>query len=256
MYQIWALAKNTWKEAFRKKDFYVFFIFLLVFLVVLCFENFLNISGISRYIKDLGFSLTWIFSLIIAVTFSAKQIPAEIESHTIYPLLAKPITRLHLILGKFLGAVIASTITFSIFYILLAVVSGTKGEGIAPVLLVQSWFCAVLFFALICAISICFSVFLTLSANIAVSFILYLFVISFADRIRDLIFLDNGIVSFVCNIFYYLIPHFEFYDLRLRLVHAWEPLSLGVTAAIFLYTVLYVSFILLITYRGFARKRL
>jgi len=256
MRQIWTLAKNTWKEAFRKKDFYVFFIFLIILLAVLSFENFFNVPGISRYVKDLGYSLTWLFSLIIAVTFSAKQIPSEIESHTIYPLLAKPVTRIQMILGKFFGGVFASILAFSIFYILLALVSQMKGEGITPVLFIQSYICGVLFLSLISAISICFSIYLTLSANVAISFILYFFVIWFGDRLRSLLVLGNKIVSFFYNILYYLIPHFEFYDMRIRVVHAWEPLPIGVVSSIFLYTVCYVFFLFSIAYIGFQRKRL
>ena len=256
MRQIWTLAKNTWKEAFRKKDFYIFVIFLIIFLVVLSFENFFNVPGISRYVKDLGFSITWFFSLIIAVTFSARQIPSEIESHTIYPLLAKPVTRIHMILGKFFGAVIASGLAFSIFYILLALVSRMKGEGIRPMLFIQSYICGVLFLSFISALSICLSIYLTLSANVTISFILYFFIVWFGDRFQSLLVLSNKIASFIYNILYYLIPHFEFYDMRIRVAHSWEPLPIAVILAIFLYTVCYVFFLLLIAHIGFRRKRL
>jgi len=256
MRQIWTLAKNTWKEAFRKKDFYVFFIFLIILLVVLFFENFFNVPGISRYVKDLGFSIIWLFSLIIAITFSAKQIPSEIESHTIYTLLAKPVTRIHIILGKFFGAVIASGLAFSIFYILLTLVSRMKGEGIQPILFIQSYICGVLFLSLISALSICLSIYLTLSANVAMSFILYFFIVWFGDQLHSFLVLNNKIVSFIYNILYYLIPHFEFYDMRIRVVHSWEPFPIGVISAIFLYTICYVIFLLLVAYTGFRRKRL
>lgn len=256
MRQVWILARNTWKEAFRKKDFYVFFIFLFALLVVLSFENFFNIPGISRYIKDLGFSLVWIFSLIIAITFSAKQIPSELETHTIYPLLSKPITRIQVILGKFFGAGFGSVLAFSVFYVLLAIVSYLKGEGIGPALFIESYICGALFLFLISAISICLSIYMTLSANITISFILYFFIVWFGDRLRTFLVMESKVVSFFYNILYYLIPHFEFYDMRVRVVHSWEPLPLGIISAIFLYTVFYISLILWVANAGFRKKRL
>ena len=131
-----------------------------------------------------------------------------------------------------------------------------KGEGITPILFIQSYLCVVMFLSLISAISICFSVYLTLSANVAISFILYFFIVWFGDRFRHLLVLSNKTASFIYNIFYYLIPHFEFYDMRIRVVHSWEPFSLGVIFSIFLYTVFYLCLLLWIACMGFSKKRL
>ena len=60
-----------------------------------------------RYLKDVCLLLIWISSLVIAITTTARQIPAERESRTIFPLLAKPVRRGELIVGKFLGCWLA-----------------------------------------------------------------------------------------------------------------------------------------------------
>jgi ABC-type transport system involved in multi-copper enzyme maturation permease subunit len=72
--------------------------------------NFFNDDRIVRYLKDACLLLIWLSSLVIAITTTARQIPAERESRTIYPLLAKPVGRGEFVVGKFLGCWLASGI--------------------------------------------------------------------------------------------------------------------------------------------------
>ena len=62
---------------------------------------------IVRYLKEICLLLIWISSLVIAITTAARQIPVERENRTIFPLLAKPVTRTQLLVGKFLGCWLA-----------------------------------------------------------------------------------------------------------------------------------------------------
>jgi len=74
------------------------------------------------------------------------------------------------------------------------------------------------------------------------------------DILRAHVIFSKGPYSLLTNIVYYLIPHYEFYDLRVRLAHSWEALPLWVACAIVLYTVLYISVILYISRLKLARK--
>jgi len=256
MIKILILSKYVFKELIRKKDFYVFLILLIGLLVFFYNAAFFGVQDISRYLKDVGFSFIMLFSMIIAVSLSAKQIPSEIESKTIYPLLAKPISRTHFILGKFLGSFLISTITFTIFYAFYLLVISSKGEGVTLVLAIQAYMLSVLLLAMLSSITICFSLFFTVSANIAMVFMLY-FVISWYNGIlRNLIVSSTQKIAYFYNILYYLLPHFEFYDIKTRLVHMWDPLPLWVMMAIFLYTTIYVSFIIWIANTFFRKKTL
>ena len=121
MRTILCLAGGMVKELLRKKDFYVLFILMIVLLVFLSLQTFFDVEGISRYIRDLGYTLVMLFSFIIAVTFCAKQLPSEIASGTIYPLLAKPVSRFKVVLGKFCGGFIVSAVSFTLFYGIFAI---------------------------------------------------------------------------------------------------------------------------------------
>ena len=55
-------------------------------------STFSTTTKIVRYLKEICLLLIWISSLVIAITTTARQIPAEREHRTLLPLLAKPLT--------------------------------------------------------------------------------------------------------------------------------------------------------------------
>jgi len=98
-----AIAGIVIKDLYRRKDFYVLFVLTALITVVMGSVNLFHDDHIVRYLKEMCLLLIWICSLVIAITTTARQIPMERESRTIFPLLAKPVTRTQVILGKFLG---------------------------------------------------------------------------------------------------------------------------------------------------------
>src|SRR5690348_7178919 len=103
MNTIFAVAGVVIKEMYRRKDFYVLLMLVVVITALMGSVNFFNDDAIVRYLKEVCINLIWISSLVIAVTTMARQIPFEKEQRTIFPLLAKPISRAQLLAGKFLG---------------------------------------------------------------------------------------------------------------------------------------------------------
>src|SRR5215204_4464303 len=117
MNNAFAVAGIVIKELYRRKDFYV--LFILTALITLAMGSFklFDDEKIIRYIKEICLLLIWVSSLVIAIMTAARQIPAEREHRTIFPLLAKPITRGQLIFGKFLGCWLACGIALVVFYL-------------------------------------------------------------------------------------------------------------------------------------------
>ncbi len=251
-----AIVRGMVLELFRRKDFYVFLIFMLVLLGILSSQTFFHIEGISRYMRDFGYTLVMLFSFILAVTFTAKQVPSEIEARTIYPLLAKPISRFTFIFSKFFGGVAISVISFVLFFASFILFCLGEGQKLSPVLVAQSFFLGMLFFCMVCSMVVFFSVFMTMSANIAVSFLLYFYVINFSGPLRDAVISAKGFVAAMLGTFYYLLPHFDFFDMRIRITHAWDPLAGWVVAAITVYTAVYCLLLLYLAAMIFRRKKL
>src|SRR5437667_4971868 len=126
MSTILALAGVVIKELYRRKDFYVLFVLTAVITLLLGSVNFFGDPKIIRYLKDVVLLLIWISALVIAITTAARQIPAERENRTIFPLLAKPVTRNQVVLGKFGGCWIATGIALVVFYVFFTIVAGTR----------------------------------------------------------------------------------------------------------------------------------
>jgi len=133
MNTIWALTGVVIKELYRRKDLYVLFVLTAVITLAAGSMEFFHDPNIVRYVKDLCMLLIWVSALLITITMAARQIPAERESRTIFPLLAKPVTRGQVILGKFLGCWLASGTALAVFYLFFAVITGSR-EHYWPVL--------------------------------------------------------------------------------------------------------------------------
>src|SRR6478609_5410553 len=123
---IFALAGVVIKELYRRKDFYVLFVLTALMTLLLGSVRFFNDDKIVRYLKEICLLLIWVSGLVIAIATTARQIPAERENRTIFPLLAKPVTRAHVIVGKFLGCWFACGLALVMFYVFFGVVTGSR----------------------------------------------------------------------------------------------------------------------------------
>lgn len=129
MNNILAISGIVVKELYRRKDFYVLFVLTALITLLLGSVSFFNDQKIVRYLKEVCLLLIWVSSLVIAIGTAARQIPAERENRTIFPLLAKPVTRGQFIVGKFLGCWLACGVALVVFYVFFGVVSESRGRG-------------------------------------------------------------------------------------------------------------------------------
>lgn len=249
MNSILILSINTIKALIRKKDFYVFFLLLIVLMIFLNLQNFYGIENISRFIKEAGLNAVWLFSFILATVFTAKQLPEEINGKTIYLLLSKPANQEHVILGRYLGSLISVFIAFSVFYLFYVLAVSLRGEGIPFILAMQGYILGFLFLALVCAIALFLSLTMTYASAVTFAFILFFSITIFGDFLRTITISSSGILRAALHLLYYILPHYEFYDISVRIVHNWQPLPAGIILALVLYTVIYSSLILNIACR-------
>src|ERR1051326_7746367 len=126
MNTVFAIAGVVIKELYRRKDFYVLLVLTVLITIVMGMVNFFHDSNIVRYLKEICLWLIWLSALIIAIVTTARQIPAERENRTIFPLLAKPVTRAQVILGKFAGCWFACGIALVVFYVFFGVVAASR----------------------------------------------------------------------------------------------------------------------------------
>src|SRR6516164_564953 len=131
MNTVFALASVVIKELYRRKDFYVLFVMTALITLIMGSVTFFNDPKIARYLKEICLLLIWISALVIAIGTTARQIPAERENRTIFPLLAKPVTRGQVVVGKFAGCWLACGVALVMFYVFFGVISAAR-EGHWP----------------------------------------------------------------------------------------------------------------------------
>ncbi|NOY82900.1 MAG: ABC transporter permease [Kiritimatiellaeota bacterium] len=251
-----AIASTAVLELYRRRDVYTAVVLAIVVTVPLASVNVFGVKGIVRYLREITLLLVWLFTLVIGLTTAARQIPRELENRTIYALLAKPLRRSEFILGKFAGAVAATGLAVLLFYLCYVVLDGLK-EGVwyTPVL-PQVVLLHLALVALMTALVIFGSTFLTPSANVTCSALIVAGMLLFGQKIPEAAARAVAPASWILWTAHAVLPHFEFFDLRLRLVHGWEPISPAVLLAVLGYCTLYTTALLGGAVAIFSRKRL
>ena len=118
---IWLVARITFLETLRKKDFYVLLILLALYAVVATalLQGRSQDESVRRLLFSLGLTFSFASAAILVVVLAARQIPKEIEQGTILPLLARPLTRGQFLAGKFVACWLVGVISLLCFVVLI-----------------------------------------------------------------------------------------------------------------------------------------
>jgi ABC-type transport system involved in multi-copper enzyme maturation permease subunit len=255
MKNIFAVAGIVIKELYRRKDFYVLFILTALICLIMASVNIFNDDKIIRYLKEICLLLIWISLLVIAITTAARQIPAERENRTLLPLLAKPLTRAQLILGKFWGCWLACGLALICFYLFFGALAASR-EHQWPLLnyfqaAALHWFMLGVVVALALLGSL---VFAAPSSNATIIFVVVAGILLVGRHLHQVaLSLPEPSQSIVYSV-YYVIPHLELFDLRGLIVHDWPPIAWKFFDLDILYGLAYTAFFLLAACLVFRRK--
>jgi ABC-type transport system involved in multi-copper enzyme maturation permease subunit len=224
--KILAVAGVVIKELYRRKDFYVLFILTALLTLLLGSVSFFNDDTIARYLKEFCLLLIWISALVIAVTTAARQIPFERENRTIFPLLAKPITRAQVLLGKFAGCWVASALVLLVFYTFFALITASREHTLPAAHYFQAMWMHWQMLGIVIALTLLGSVALsTPAANATIVFIASLGILFVGRHLNTVASQLQEPASSLLSILYYAIPHLEFYDVRDLVIHDWPLIA-------------------------------
>ena len=117
--KVWfALAKGVVLESLRRKDLWVVGILGGLIVCAAGAMGVFGLDGLEAFAKDLAVSVLSLFSTVVAVLISSRVMGEELRQRTLYPLLARPVSRLDLLLGKWLGTVLVSWIAFLVLVVM------------------------------------------------------------------------------------------------------------------------------------------
>ncbi len=119
---IWRIAKITVAEARRRRVIQAVVVLVVLILFSMTFFSYLSPAEQARMYISSGLGAITVFGILLAIFVAAFLIPHDIESRTIYPILAKPVRRFEFLLGKYLGALIILAAIVAVMTAVLALV--------------------------------------------------------------------------------------------------------------------------------------
>ncbi|HAV61268.1 MAG TPA: hypothetical protein DCY13_02770 [Verrucomicrobiales bacterium] len=253
---ILAISSIVIKELYRRKDFYVLFILTVLITVLAGSANFFNDPRIVGWLKELSLTLIWLSSLVIAINTAARQIPAERESRTIFPLLAKPVTRADVMAGKFLGCWLACGIALLVFYLFFGIVVSAKGGRLFTGDLVLAVWLHWMLLGMVIALSLWGSLlFTSVAANVTICFVIVVGLLFIGFHLGKVARQQPEPFQTIVMIVYNILPQFGFFDTRQMLIHGSHLKIVPVLLAT-LYAWAYTAFFLTGGWLAFRRRAL
>ena len=242
MSRVLAVAANTFRETVRERVLYnlVFFALLMTLSGLLLGQ--LSIRQDEKIIKDVGLAAMDLFGTLIAVFIGVGLVSKEIERRSLYPLLAKPLSRGEFFLGKFAGLMFTLLVNLSVMTLWLYLTLVLTGRRADPLLL-AAVYPILLGLALVVAFAMLFS---TVSSSSALASVLTVGVVvagRFSDVVRNMREVAPGMPPWAVNALYAVLPNFRNFDFKDRVAYG-DPVPASVIAWVTVYALAYVTVVL------------
>jgi ABC-type transport system involved in multi-copper enzyme maturation permease subunit len=259
------IAVNVFRESVRDKVLYNLVGFAILLMAASYLIGQLTAGQDVKIIKDLGLAATSIFGLFIAIFIGIGLVSKEVERRSIYSVLAKPIERYQLVLGKYAGLVLTLAVNLSVMalalYVVLAYMAWTTDPVVrsaweAPALDPRMLKAVVLTFvelSIVTAIAVLFSTFSTPLLSAAFTFALFIAGRFSADLRNFNQVVDSPAAAWLANLLYWVLPNLAAFDVRSQIVHG-QPVPLGQMALSSGYALFYIGALLLVAVNVFSRR--
>ncbi len=236
-----AVASNTFRETVRERVLYNLVFFALLMTVSGLLLRQLSIRQDEKIIKDLGLAAMDAFGTLIAIFVGVGLVSKEIERRSLYPLLAKPVSRAEFLVGKFAGLAFTLFVNVVVMaaglYLTLLATSRRLDAG-----LLKAVYAILLGLFLTVALALLFSVF-TSAALASVCTVSLVVAGRFSDVLYHLREVAPGAPSWLVQGLYYALPNFRNFDLKDQVVYG-DPVPWSHLGWITAYAVAYVGMVL------------
>lgn len=241
---MFAIIKNTFREALAKKIFIGYYIFYGIVVIIMLFavnldavEGVMSFADVKQTIitVETGFlSLSFPLILFFALISASSFITSMVDKGTIDLLISKPVSRFSILTAKYIGAIlfVATSMVFLIgsIWLILSLKSGYWNAGFLTSIISLTFAFTVMY---------SISIYIGLAAQSSIVSILVNFFLIFVfcpilSAREQLIFtiVKSDIVKFIFNFFYYILPKpGEIKDLTIAIIAGENiPLWKGVVA--------------------------
>jgi ABC-type transport system involved in multi-copper enzyme maturation permease subunit len=248
------IAFNTFREALRDRILYLFLGFSIALLASSKLFGILTVGEQSKIIKDMGLAGIQFFLMLIAVMMSVLLISREIDSRTVYYILAKPVRRWQFLLGKYAGLLVTVLVNLLMMTVVLVGFVWLYGGGFDPRLFLATGMIG-LEMAVLVAFATLFSV---LTKPILGSvFSLAIFVVGHVSQDLWLLtrHLPGSVGRTLVSVLYYVVPNLERFNFKVEVVHG-LPIPAAAVGWALVYGLVYTGMVLVLACLRFERKDL
>jgi len=242
------IAKSVLIEALRRREIYAIVLVSILIIGAVMTVNFFNIEGLTKFYREIALKVMSVATSLTVIVLAARQLPREFENRTIYPLMAKPISRAAFLFGKLLGVMAAGLFCFAIFmsiYVLGALYLKTT----IPILLfVQYVYLQMLQLLILATLAFWLSMLFNLDAAVTISALLFFASGVLSSAMSYLYDFVGEVQQMALTLLAFIVPQFVILDLSGKAVHssAWPPLEMGIilklTAYALTFAIVYFSF--------------
>ncbi len=249
--RIQAVAANTFRETVRERVLYNLVFFAILMMVAGLLLGQLSLRQDEKVLKDLGLAAMDFFGTLIAVFIGVGLVSKEIERRSLYPLLAKPLSRTELLLGKFAGLGFTLFVNVAVMSAGLYAALAVNHRSLEPSLL-KAIYPLYLSLNLTVAIALVFS---TLTSS-ALSMVLTICVVlagRLTDVVRNAQDVSPEMPAWFGKLLYYALPNYRNFDFKGRVVYG-DPVSAGDLVWVTAYAAIYISLALSVAVVAFRRR--
>jgi len=175
----------------------------------------------------------------------------EIERRSLYPLLAKPLSRSEFFLGKFVGLGFTLLVNLSVMLLGLVLTLALTGRR-ADVALLTAAYAILLGLLLVVAFALLFST-LTSSTLAAILTVGVVVIGRFADVIRGMRDVLPGVPQQLAQALFTLVPNFANFDFKARAAYG-DPVPLAVLGWVTVYAAAWTAVVLGLGLAGFRSR--
>ena len=217
MSRILAVAANTFRETVRERVLYNLVLFALLMTGSGLLLGQLSIRQDEKIIKDIGLAAMELFGTLIAVFIGTGLVSKEIERRSLFPLLAKPLSRSELFLGKFAGLgftlfVNLAVMTAGLYLTLLATGRRVDAGLVSAIVPIYAGLLLVVAFAMLFSSLTSSTLAAVFTVGIAVAG-------RFTDLVRGLREVAQDVPAWLGPLLYAALPNFGHFDLKSRVAY-------------------------------------
>jgi ABC-type transport system involved in multi-copper enzyme maturation permease subunit len=249
------IAVNVFRESVRDKVLYNLVLFAILLMGASYLIGQLTAGQDVKIIKDLGLAAISMFGVFIAVFIGIGLVSKEVERRSIYSLLAKPVDRHQVVLGKYAGLVLTLAVNVLVMavalYAVLAYmrwmalpneVKAWETPALDPALL-KAVALTFVELAVVTAIALFFSTFSTPILSAALTFGLWTAGHFSADLRHFEQVVESPVAAQLARGLYWVLPNLATFDVKAQVAHG-LPVPLGYLALAAAYGATYIAVLL------------